>query len=278
MPFSSRPFAGNPAGGSPIGQLAARSDHAGHSAGWKTTYRDRPLFAIAIPGFDLRWFTPVCEVDLVRASQHLPPPTFVLKRNEPADVLALPGRSGEGYHGSGRFAGDWTLPSRPPQQTDVHLEACICARYGAPGDTSAARDVWCGLWRLKWQRCVLTLRPAEADRFAAIVTVEPTKTATLVTSVLRFLSLPRASTRDPVTGSAHSTLIPIGAVQLGRDNTVCLVDLAAGGELFCALNGDRVEIAGHATLPPPRFYLGGAVVCKPAQDRIFLCRHSVLCL
>ena len=51
---------------------------------------------------------------------------------------------------------------------------------------------------------------------------------------------------DPVTGSAHCTLVPYWAARLGKDRVRALQVSARGGELFCEQRGDRVLIAGRA--------------------------------
>ena len=51
---------------------------------------------------------------------------------------------------------------------------------------------------------------------------------------------------DPVTGSAHSTLVPYWARRLKKDTLHALQLSRRGGELFCRYLGDRVEISGKA--------------------------------
>lgn len=64
--------------------------------------------------------------------------------------------------------------------------------------------------------------------------------------VSRFFA-PRAGIlEDPVTGSAHSTLIPYWAKRLGRSTLNAKQISARGGVLFCQDRGDRVGIGGHA--------------------------------
>lgn len=53
---------------------------------------------------------------------------------------------------------------------------------------------------------------------------------------------------DPVTGSAHSVLIPYWAARLGKQRLHARQVSARGGELFCELRADRVDIAGQAVL------------------------------
>jgi len=53
---------------------------------------------------------------------------------------------------------------------------------------------------------------------------------------------------DPVTGSAHCTLIPYWAEKLGKNELFARQVSSRGGELFCELRDDRVRIGGHAAL------------------------------
>jgi CRP-like cAMP-binding protein len=53
---------------------------------------------------------------------------------------------------------------------------------------------------------------------------------------------------DPVTGSAHCTIIPYWAAKLGKDSLHARQVSARGGDLWCRLAGDRVLISGYATL------------------------------
>jgi len=49
---------------------------------------------------------------------------------------------------------------------------------------------------------------------------------------------------DPVTGSAHCTLIPFWAERLHKTKLRALQVSERGGELICQLNKDRVAIRG----------------------------------
>ena len=51
---------------------------------------------------------------------------------------------------------------------------------------------------------------------------------------------------DPVTGSAHTTLTPYWAKQLGKDSLLAKQVSSRSGELKCVLEGDRVIIGGEA--------------------------------
>lgn len=51
---------------------------------------------------------------------------------------------------------------------------------------------------------------------------------------------------DPVTGSAHTTMMPYWAEKIGRNELVAQQLSARKGDLTCVLRGDRVDISGSA--------------------------------
>ena len=53
---------------------------------------------------------------------------------------------------------------------------------------------------------------------------------------------------DPVTGYAHTLLVPYWAARLGKKDLHALQVSQAGGELFCRLQGERVFMRGRARL------------------------------
>jgi predicted PhzF superfamily epimerase YddE/YHI9 len=73
--------------------------------------------------------------------------------------------------------------------------------------------------------------------------------------VSRFFAPAAGVDEDPVTGSAHCTLIPYWAQRLGKNKMFARQISRRGGELFCELAADRVGIGGKAVL-----YLRGEIV------------------
>jgi len=65
--------------------------------------------------------------------------------------------------------------------------------------------------------------------------------------VSRFFAPGAGVAEDPVTGSAHCTLIPFWSQRLRKSKLFARQVSARGGELFCELVGDRVRIGGRAT-------------------------------
>ncbi len=85
---------------------------------------------------------------------------------------------------------------------------------------------------------------ARLDTFAVIVTAPGEE----VDFVSRFFAPKAGAPEDPVTGSAHCTLIPYWAERLEKGELHARQLSARGGELFCRHLGDRVRIAGQAVL------------------------------
>lgn len=64
--------------------------------------------------------------------------------------------------------------------------------------------------------------------------------------VSRFFAPAVGVNEDPVTGSAHTNLIPFWSKRLNKTELTALQLSERGGELWCTLAGDRVLIAGKA--------------------------------
>jgi predicted PhzF superfamily epimerase YddE/YHI9 len=92
---------------------------------------------------------------------------------------------------------------------------------------------------------------AKVDCWAAIVTA-PGESG--VDFVSRFFAPAQGVPEDPVTGSAHCTLVPYWAKRLGKMQLEARQLSRRGGALYCALQGDRVNIGGRAVI-----YLDGQI-------------------
>jgi predicted PhzF superfamily epimerase YddE/YHI9 len=66
--------------------------------------------------------------------------------------------------------------------------------------------------------------------------------------VSRFFAPATGVDEDPVTGSAHCSLIPYWSQRLKKSMLSAYQCSSRGGELHCRLEGDRVKIGGQARL------------------------------
>ncbi len=64
--------------------------------------------------------------------------------------------------------------------------------------------------------------------------------------VSRFFAPQAGINEDPVTGSAHTTLIPVWSKKLGKTNLTAKQLSKRQGDLICEYKGDRVKITGTA--------------------------------
>ena len=99
----------------------------------------------------------------------------------------------------------------------------------------------------KDEQTIRNLKPdmrllSQLDKFGVIVTA-PGKEVDFVS---RFFAPKGGIMEDPVTGSAHCTLIPYWARKLAKTSLVAFQCSARGGKLFCQDSGDRVKIGGNA--------------------------------
>jgi PhzF family phenazine biosynthesis protein len=242
--FSDRVFGGNPAAVCPLDEWLAdetlQAIAAEHNLSETAYLRRRG------PGrYDLRWFTPAVEVDLCGHAT-LASALVVFDEIEPgmAEVV-FETRSGPltVRRREDRLAMDF--PSRPPCPCEPPAD--LAAGLGSlPQAVLMSRDF---LAVYSTEEEIRALRPdmARLKRLPSLGVIV-TAPGRSVDFVSRFFAPQSGVDEDPVTGSAHSTLIPYWAERLRKQRLHALQVSRRGGELWCANQGDRVEIAGHAVL------------------------------
>lgn len=196
--------------------------------------------------YGLRWFTPTVEVDLCGHAtlasafvifsfidSQLPAVLF-----ETAGGLLSVAKSGE------LLVMDF--PARKPVPAAV--PPLLAQALGAePLEVLRSRDLVAVFGD---ESVIREMRPdfdklkQIPDAFAVIVTAP----GTAADFVSRFFAPNAGIPEDPVTGSAHCTLIPYWAGRLKKNALHALQLSPRGGELFGEQAGDRVLISGQAVL------------------------------
>lgn len=281
--FTTHSFSGNPAGVVPLvdphlGRFfpdAWPSDELLQSIAMENNQAETAFFALASPeqrdagvDFELRWFTPTMEMDLCGhatlaaahvLTQHL---AFTGQR------IRFATRSGvlEAAVNAERIT--LNFPSRPGAPVQERAEwAAVANALGielsALKELRRARDY---LAVLADETSVSNLQPdmlrvAKLDAFAVIATARCASTSTASSSanaampstdfVSRFFAPKAGVPEDPVTGSAHCTLIPYWAGRLNRSVLTARQISRRGGTLYCEFQSgrgdeDRVLIGGAA--------------------------------
>jgi len=142
------------------------------------------------------------------------------------------------------------FPSRPPESCANVYPGLVAALGGKPEAVLAARDYFVVY---SSEEELLALKPDMAalmsiDRFAVIATAPGSKSD----FVSRFFAPAKGVPEDPVTGSAHCSLIPYWSKRLGKTKLHAYQVSPRGGELWCEDRGERVIISGKAA----RFFNG----------------------
>lgn len=196
--------------------------------------------------FDLRWFTPTVEIDLCGHATLAS--AFVLFNEGRVDGDTVRFESPSGPLAVLRDGEIYALdfPSRPPEKTEFTSEL-IDALGAEPAEVLAARDL---LVVFESEEMIRRLEPRfdlilALDTFAVTVSA-PGAPGGGFDFVSRFFAPAAGVDEDPVTGSAHCTLIPYWAGRLGKKELRAAQLSRRGGEVFCRDCGDRVLIGGHA--------------------------------
>jgi len=240
--FTDRLFGGNPAGVCPLEQWLP--EETMQQIAMENNLSETAFFVEQGEGFYIRWFTPIVEVNLcghaTLASAHV----LYSEMEYPGKVISFESRSGRL---NVRREGDLLIldfPANKPQHT-VLPEDFVQALNITPIQSLRGTEDYLLLYRT--QQEVEALIPdfrklEKVDARAVIVTAPGDKTD----FVSRFFAPHVGIDEDPVTGSAHTVLIPFWAEKLGKNKMKALQLSRRGGTLFCHMRGDRAEIGGKA--------------------------------
>lgn len=253
--FTDRVFAGNPAAVVPLTQwLPAETMQR---IAFENGLAETAFFVPTGPGrYHLRWFTPELEMDLCGHATLASSFVVFNHLGVAIDRIVFDSRSGPlivTRRPDGRLELDF--PSRPPVAVATgQMPPALLPGLGAPPLwTGKARDYLCVY---STAQEVLALRPdfAALNRIDVIGIIATAPGQDGVDFVSRFFAPNCGVPEDPVTGSAHCTLVPYWAEKLGKTMLIARQVSARGGELLCELAGDRVKMAGHTVL-----YLKGEI-------------------
>jgi PhzF family phenazine biosynthesis protein len=239
--FTDAVFRGNPAAVVPLRRWI--EDGMMQNIAMENNLSETAFFVGAAGDYHIRWMTPEDEVDLCGHATLASAWVVFHEIEKGRTEVRFRSQSGplrvtaEG----GRLALDF--PSRPPEPAGDSLEALAAALGVRPRAALASRDY---LAVLETEDEVRALKPdmakvAALDRMAVIATA-PGRDCDFVS---RFFVPSLGIPEDPVTGSAHCTLVPYWSKRLGKTSLFARQVSARGGELWCEDRGERVSIAGR---------------------------------
>jgi len=194
--------------------------------------------------YHLRWFTPKVEVDLCGHATLASGFVIFYYLDPAAQSVSFQTKSGALIV---RREGDllaMDFPARKAKPHSTNPEIFAQALGVLPKEVLFSRDF---LVVFESEQIVRSLKPDMAllmklDGLGVIVTAPGEKSD----FVSRFFAPKVGVPEDPVTGSAHCTLIPYWSEKLDKKKLHAFQVSPRGGELFCKDMGERVKIAGNA--------------------------------
>ena len=255
--FTNKPFGGNPAAVVPLTEwLPAETMQ---NIALENNLAETAFFVREGDGYGLRWFTPTVEIDLCGHATLASAYVIFEVLGSRESLIRFQTKSGEltVERVGGRLVLDF--PSRPADPCDPPA-GLVEAIGRQPEEVLKSRDY---MLVYESEDEILAIDP----NFAEILKI-PTH-AVIVTApgndcdfVSRFFAPEVGVFEDPVTGSAHCTLIPYWADRLGKNDLFARQLSARGGKLHCELRGDRVKIGGEAKL-----YLKGEIYVDATVEK-----------
>ncbi len=202
--------------------------------------------------YDLKWFTPKAEIDLCGhatlgtafvIANYVDTGVFEMKFSTLSGILTV-ARRGDLL--------EMDFPSRMPKEISV-TEEMVKAIGRKPLAAYLSRDL---ILLLEDEKAVAQLDPdfqrvLELQEGLGVVVTAKGENYDFVSRCF----FPKLGVNeDPVTGSAHSSLIPFWAKKLDKESMVARQVSQRSGKLHCKNAGERVLIRGRAVL-----YLKGEI-------------------
>ena len=241
--FTDHLFGGNPAAVCPLEtwlptetmQLLAMENNLSETA----------FFIREADTFHIRWFTPELEIDLAGHPTLATAHVIFFELGSDKNIIHFESKSGSLYVTNNNGLLEMNFPSRMPEDCDPPI-ALLEGLSHQPQSIYRSRDY---VLVYKNEEEVRKFVPDfewlnKLDTLGVIVTARG-KDCDFVS---RFFVPNSVIGEDPVTGSAHATLIPYWSKELGKKVMIAKQISRRGGILYCEDQGNRVTIAGRSAL------------------------------
>ena len=241
--FASHVFEGNPAAVCPLDSWL--SDSVLQSIAEENNLSETAFTVPSKKGYELRWFTPVHEVDLCGHGTLATAFVFFEILEFPEETICFETRSVDLFVSR---EGDFLVMDFPASFPKVcNPELKLIEGLGRQPSEVYSTDIYLAVYETEEE--VQTLSPnfdvlARLNSSAVIVTAPGNH----VDFVSRFFAPKFGIPEDPVTGSAHCMLAPLWAKKTGKLSLQARQISKRGGNLLCEVKNDRVILRGNAVL------------------------------
>jgi len=196
-------------------------------------------------GFEIRWFTPEIEMDLCGHATLAAAHVIARHLNPSLTSVKFQSKSGTLTAAISEKLITLDFPSRKPEPAEAP-QVILDAFHHRPREVLKSRDY---VLVFEDEEVIRNLEPNQSilDQInlnpGGVIVTAPGKEVDFVS---RFFTPQASIFEDPVTGSAHCSLIPYWSERLGKDQMIALQLSSRGGKLFCRNAGERVFISGEA--------------------------------
>jgi PhzF family phenazine biosynthesis protein len=243
--FAEAVFTGNPAAVMPLAKWL--DDKVLQAIAMENNLSETAFFVPAAEGYELRWFTPQVEVDLCGHATLATAHVLFEHLGFGSDEIRFHTRSGllRVHRNGARLTLDF--PAATLQPIDVDVAVCNALGATASEALAPASERGAALYVYEFEEDVARLVPNFAALQAAsarsVIVCAPGNDCDVVS---RFFAPHYGINEDPVTGSAHCSLVPYWADRLRKSELQCRQISARGGRLDCELRDGRVFMTGSA--------------------------------
>lgn len=239
--FANKPFEGNPAAICPLDEWLP--DDLMQKIAEENNLSETAFFVKTNKSYQIRWFTPTCEVDLCGHATLATAYVIFNLLGDKRKQIDFDSKSGILKVTKNDEWLEMDFPSQPPIECEIP-KAIAQAFNNKPLTCLKAEDY---IIVFKNEENILKATPNLAllsalDLRGVIITSESSE----YDFVTRFFAPKYGINEDPVTGSAFTQLIPYWANKLDKNTLKAKQVSERGGEVSCVFSGERVTISGKA--------------------------------
>ncbi len=240
--FNNEIFKGNPAAVCPLEEWI--SEELMQHIAEENNLSETVFFVKTKQSFDIRWFTPASEIDLCGHATLAAAHIIFTELNYTEKVLEFNSKSGKLTVEKNE---DWYTLNFPSEEVlEIETPTLLKQALNVP-IIKTYKGKWKLLVELENETTISNLEPnfnllSQLESNGIIVTSK----GDLFDFISRFFAPKLGINEDPVTGSAHTLLIPFWSKKLHKKKLEALQLSKRVGILKCQYLNERVEMSGQA--------------------------------
>jgi PhzF family phenazine biosynthesis protein len=240
--FTNHLFGGNPAAVCPLESWLP--DEVLQNIAMENNLSETAFFIKENNSFSIRWFTPLAEVNLCGHATLATAHVIFRELEYKGEKIDFQSKSGILSVRSEGKKLILNFPVDNPEKIETPRRLAE-ALFAEPEETYKGHTDY--LLTFRNEEEIAAIKPdyriLAAEGVRGIMITAPGKNVDFVS---RFFAPGVGIDEDPVTGSAHTTLIPYWSKRLGKTKMNAIQSSKRGGVLSCSLIDERVEIGGEA--------------------------------